>query len=251
MFVNSFRLFAAGLCAAVALLPALAQDDKPNPATKPGHRLAQAGWKARHEKFLAQTKKGDIEVVFLGDSITQGWEGNGKEAWKETFAAMKAGNYGIGGDQTQHVLWRITEGKELDGLTPKAAVIMIGTNNMGRDSAEQIAEGVEAIVKQLKKDHPKTKILLLAIFPRAGQRIDKEAAGASAKQLNTKVQKTNALLKKLGDEKTVFYRDIGEKFLDKEGGLPKDIMYDYLHLTKKGYQIWADAIKEDVAKLTK
>jgi lysophospholipase L1-like esterase len=251
-----FRLLAAGLLCAAWLLPASADDEKtdkkPNPAAKAAPRPDQ-WWQDRHEKFLAQTKKGGIEVAFLGDSITQGWEKNGKEAWKKTFAPMKAGNYGIGGDQTQHVLWRITEGKELDGIDPKAAVIMIGTNNMGtKQTPEQIAGGVEAIVKQLRKDKPKTKVLLLAIFPRASPReVGKEATRATAAQLNQKVQKTNALLKKLGDDKHVFYKDIGGKFLDKEGGLPKAIMYDYLHLTPKGYQIWADAIKADVEKLTK
>jgi lysophospholipase L1-like esterase len=251
-----FRLLAAALCAAVGLLPASGdeekKDEKPNPAAKAASRMSQPFWKGRHEKFLKQTEKGGIEVVFLGDSITQGWEGNGKEAWKKTFAPLKAGNYGIGGDQTQHVLWRITEGKELDGITPKAAVIMIGTNNMGGHSAEQIAGGVEAIVKQLRKDKPKTKVLVLAIFPRANPReVGKEATRATAAQLNAKVKKTNELLKKLGDDKHVFYKDIGGKFLDKEGGLPKAIMPDYLHLSAKGYQIWADAIKADVEKMTR
>lgn len=252
MIAISSRLLSAGLCSAVCLIPALAfEDQKPNPATKPVSRMGQKFWAARHEKFLNQTKKGDIDVVFLGDSITQGWEGNGKEVWKKTFAPMKAGNYGIGGDRTEHVLWRITEGKELDGISPKAAVIMIGTNNMGANSAEQIAEGVEAIVKQLRKDKPKMKILLLAIFPRAGKRIAKEATEAKAGELNEKVKKTNELIKKLADGKMVFYKDIGGKFLDKDGGLPKAIMYDYLHLSPKGYQIWADAVKADVEKLAK
>jgi len=248
------RLLAAGLLCAACLRPAFADDEKtdkkPNPAAKASPRRDK-WWQDRHGKFLKQTEKGDIGVVFLGDSITQGWEGSGKEVWKKTFAPLKAGNYGIGGDQTQHVLWRITEGKELDGITPRAAVIMIGTNNMGGHSAEQIAGGVETIVKQLRKDKPKMKILVLGIFPRAGKRIDKSATGAKSGELLEKVNKTNELIKKIADDKVVFYKDIGGKFLDKEGGLPKAIMPDYLHLSAKGYQIWADAIKADVEKMTK
>src|SRR4051812_25276867 len=141
-------------CGSVALVPARAEDKpkdkakdkakpKVNPAAVPMPRIDP--WWARHEKFLAQTKKGDIEVAFLGDSITHSWEGQA-DIWKKAFGAFKPGNYGISGDQTSHVLWRITEGKELDGLKLKAAVIMIGTNNVpGGHTAEQIAGGIEAI----------------------------------------------------------------------------------------------------------
>src|SRR5690348_111913 len=103
----------------------------------------------RHKAFLEIAKKGGVEVLFLGDSITHGWEG--QAAWKKYFEPLKAANFGIGGDRTQHVLWRITEGKELEGINPKAAVIMIGTNNMGPNSSEEIADGVAAIVSTLRK----------------------------------------------------------------------------------------------------
>jgi lysophospholipase L1-like esterase len=190
-------------------------------------------------------------VAFLGDSITQGWEGNGKKVWAEVFAPLKAANFGIGGDQTGHVLWRITTGKELEPIKPKVAVMMIGTNNTHGHSAEQIAGGVKAIVEELHKQKPDMKVLLLGVFPRSGAKIDKTATRATAEQLQPKIKKINDLIAKLDDGKMVVYKDIGEKFLDKEGGLPKDIMYDYLHLTPKGYQIWADAIKGDVEKLLK
>jgi lysophospholipase L1-like esterase len=229
-------------------------DKKPAPkvdANKPIERLAQEFWKKRHEKFVEIAKKGEAKLVFLGDSITQGWEGNGKKAWADTFAPMKAANLGIGGDQTGHVLWRITEGKELGGLDPKAFVIMIGTNNMGAHSAEGIASGVEAIVKELREKKPSAKILLLAIFPRSGAKIDKEEKMATAKQLQPKVAATNKLIEKLADGKNVIYKDIGAKFLDKDGNLPKEIMPDYLHLSPKGYEVWADAIKADVESLMK
>src|SRR5262249_55617208 len=152
-------LVVAGLLlSAAAFSPAGADDKKPgSPAARPIERLKMKGWQVRHEKFLARAKKGDVDVLFLGDSITQGWEGAGRKAWAETSEPMKAANFGIGGDQTGHVLWRITEGKELEGINPKVAVMMIGTNNTARDSAQDIAEGVEAIVKELRRQKPSMK----------------------------------------------------------------------------------------------
>jgi len=225
-------------------------EDKPaNPATKPAERLKQQFWKARHDRFVKRAEQGGVDVLFLGDSITQGWEGNGRDVWKENFAPLKAANFGIGGDQTQHVLWRITEGKELEGISPKVAVMMIGTNNVGGNSAEQIAEGVTAIVKELRRQRPEMKILLLGVFPRAGARIAKEATEAKPDQLQPKIKQINQRIAKLDDGTNVVYLDIGDKFLEKDGSLSKAIMPDYLHLSKKGYEIWAKAITPTLAKM--
>jgi lysophospholipase L1-like esterase len=210
-----------------------------NPSAKPVKSFNQK----RHEQFLKIVAKGDADVIFLGDSITQGWEGAGKKVWAETFAPLKAVNLGIGGEQTGHVLWRITEGKELDPIKPKAAVIMIGTNNMGgKQTPENIAGGVKAIVEELRKQRPDMKILVLAIFPRSAKATD---------NIRQKVNATNAILSKLDDGKMVFYKDIGPKFLEADGTLEKKIMPDLLHLSPEGYQIWADAIKDDVKKMLK
>ncbi|OWK43714.1 GDSL-type esterase/lipase family protein [Fimbriiglobus ruber] len=213
------------------------KDEKNNPAVKLINRD-----NPRHKQFLTIVAKGDADVIFVGDSITQGWEKNGKEAWDKNFAPLKAVNLGIGGDQTGHVLWRITEGKELDPIKPKVAVIMIGTNNMGGHTPEQIAGGVTAIVHELQKQKPHIKILLLGIFPRAANPTDK---------IRDKVKATNAIFAKLDDGKTVFYKDIGEKFLEPDGTIEKKIMPDSLHLSPAGYEIWAKAIKDDVEKLLK
>jgi lysophospholipase L1-like esterase len=221
---------------------AVAQD---NPATKPLNRDI-----ARHKQFLKVVEKGEGDVIFLGDSITQGWEGNGKKAWAEHFAEFKPVNLGIGGDQTGHVLWRITEGKEIAPLKPKLAVIMIGTNNTGGHSAEQIAGGIKAIVEELRKQKPEMKILLLGVFPRASG-IAKDDNVAPKEKLNPKIKQINDTISKLADDKHVFYKDIGPKFLNKDGGLEKKVMYDYLHLSEEGYKIWAEAIKDDIAKLVK
>jgi lysophospholipase L1-like esterase len=230
------RLLLAGAVLALSLgLTANAQDQ--NPATKLLNRDIP-----RHKEFLKKVASGEGDVIFLGDSITQGWEGAGKKAWAETFAPLKAVNLGIGGDQTGHVLWRITEGKELEPLKPKAAVIMIGTNNTGRDSAAQIAGGIKAIVEELRKQKPDMKILLLGVFPRSPKPTD---------AIRDKIKAINEDISKLADNKHVFYKDIGDKFLEKDGTLDKKIMPDYLHLSPDGYQIWADAIKEDVQKMVK
>jgi lysophospholipase L1-like esterase len=237
------RLALAALLPAIWLVALRAEEPKDNPAAKPINRD-----NARHKEFLKIVAKGDADVIFLGDSITQGWEKAGKKAWDDTFAPMKAINLGIGGDQTGHVLWRITEGKELEPIKPKVAVLMIGTNNMGNPdkmtghTPEQIAGGVKAIVQELRKQKPEMKILVLGIFPRS--------AKADAK-VRDKVKETNTIIAKLADGKHVFYKDIGEKFLEKDGSLDKKIMPDYLHLSPEGYDIWAGAIKDDVKKLLK
>lgn len=220
---------------------------KPNPVQAPDVAAPKfrdgepdAGFLKTHEGYVAIAKAGGVDVLFLGDSITAGWRGNGKEVWEKSFAAYKPANFGIGGDRTQHVLWRITNG-ELDGIKPKVAVLMIGTNNSGSDDADGIAKGVTAIVKAIHAKSPATKVLLLAVFPR----------GEKPNPQREKLAKVNATIAKLHDGKSVHYLDIGAKFLKEDGALTKDIMPDFLHLSKAGYQIWADAITPKLVELTK
>jgi len=228
----------------LALISGSAQSgDKKNPAATASPRLtkdgkADAGWAKRHDGFVEIAKKGDVDVLFLGDSITDGWrnfnpknKAGGKNVWEKSFAPLKAANFGIGGDRTEHVLYRITNG-ELDGITPKVAVLMIGTNNTGANSAEQISEGITTIVKTIREKSPKTKVLVLAVFPR-GKEIPNPG--------NSKIIEINKTIAKLDDGSNVKFLDIGSKFM-KDGQIPQDIMHDYLHLTESGYQIWADAI---------
>lgn len=233
-----------------------AQDEtkpKVNDAVKPADRLNQANWKKRHENFVERSKKGDVDVLFVGDSITQGWEGAGKKVWAEKFGSWKAANLGIGGDRTQHVLWRITEGRELEGINPKVVVMMIGTNNFSSNTPEQIADGVKAILDEFRKQKPGAKILLLGVFPRGGKspKDFKDPMVAGKDELNMKTPAVNKLLAKFDDGKTVKYLDIGSKFLDDKGGLPKSTMPDFLHLSEKGYTIWADAITKTVEEMVK
>jgi len=192
----------------------------------------------RHEAFLERAKQGNIDLLCLGDSITNGWSGQDKdgkgpiEVWERHYAPRKAANFGIGGDRTQHVLWRIENG-EVDGISPKVAMLMIGTNNQGVNTSDEIAEGIEAIVKALRTRLPQTKILLLAVFPRG------EKPGPAREKLAA----VNKRISKLDDGEMIKYLDIGPKFLNEDGTISKEIMPDFLHLKRVGYRIWADAVE--------
>jgi beta-glucosidase len=201
----------------------------------------EGGWMDRHNSFNERVKKGDVDLLFIGDSITQGWEGAGKDVWEKHYGPRKAVNLGIGGDRTQHVLWRLENGN-IAGIKPKLAVLMIGTNNSnGTDNtAEEIGAGIQAIVKKLRHDLPETKVLILAIFPRGDKPSPQREKNAKASEIASQ----------LADNKDVFYLDIGPKFLEADGTtLSREIMPDLLHLNPKSYGIWAESIEPTVAKL--
>jgi beta-glucosidase len=193
----------------------------------------------RHHKINERAKQGDVDLLFIGDSITQGWEGSGKEVWKMRYEPRKAMNAGIGGDRTQHVLWRLDNGN-IDGLSPKLAVLMIGTNNFGTNTAEDIALGIKAIVTKLRTKLPKTKVLVLAVFPRGEQPDD---------PLRKKMAAINAVIKDIGDGKMIHYLDINDKLLNEDGRQNRELMPDFVHLTARAYQIWGEAIEPKVAEL--
>ena len=206
------------------------------------------GWVARHEGFVQEAKKGGIDILFLGDSITDFWRNRGSNVWTKYYAPRHAANFGISGDRTQHVLWRMDHG-ELDGIKPKVVVLMIGTNNTGkekdtgknRNSVPETIAGVQAVVRELRAKLPDSKILLLAIFPR-GTLDDPQRA---------QVAVVNTVIAKLDDGKMVRYLDIDPKFLEADGTLPKDIMPDLLHPNERGYQIWADAMEPALDEMLK
>ncbi len=214
--------------------PKLGPDGKPN-----------TGFIASHERFVGIAKEGKAQLVFLGDSITAGW-GAKKDIWDKAFGQYTPANFGIGGDRTQHVLWRIENG-ELETIKPKGVVIMIGTNNSGTDTAEGIASGVTKIVETVRAKQPQAKILLLAVFPRG----EKASTPEKANPGRDKLKQVNAIIAKLDDGKNIHFLDIGDKFLQPDGSLTKEIMPDFLHLSSAGYQIWADAITPKLAELMK
>ena len=194
----------------------------------------------RHTGFLDDIKKmhGSIDLVFVGDSITDGWRG-ADAIWQKFFGPHKPLNLGISGDRTEHVLWRMQHG-ELEGYEARLFVIMIGTNN--GDPAPDVAEGIKAIISEIKDKQPQANVLLLGIFPR-GEKPD----GTREKNANV-----NKLIAKMDDGRSVVhYLDIGDKFLDADKTLSKDIMPDFLHPNAKGYEIWANAIDESVKELLK
>lgn len=212
-----------------------------NPAITPVDRLNEAWWKDRHEAKVKLTQQGDVDVIFLGDSITQGWEGAGKAVWDKHFAPLKAANFGFSGDRTEHVLWRLANG-EMVGLHPKAVVLMIGTNNIGHGSStpEQTAIGVSAVVHKLQESFPNAKIMLLGIFPRGTNADD---------PYRQKVAQATQLFQPLDQEKNVYFKDIGYAFVRGSGQLRTLLMPDSLHLNEAGYGIWAQAIEDDLRKL--
>jgi len=222
------------LAAVLVVLAAFSQDVE---ATKPAPRMDKEGkpdakWIGRHEGFVEIAKKGGVDFLLMGDSITDGWRGGGKKVYAASFDELKPANFGIGGDRTQHVLWRLENG-EIDGIKPKVTVLMIGTNNVRANTVDEIAAGITAIVKTLQSKLPETKILLLGVFPRSK---DPDATRERLAAINKKIAR-------LDDGKTVKFLDFGVKFLEDDGTISREIMPDYLHLTRKGYRIWADAME--------
>jgi N-acetylglucosamine-6-sulfatase len=232
------------------------------PATQPGARrggrgpaapgsttqpVLQRGTNNRHAQFLEIAKKGDIDLLFVGDSITDFWQRPGprygQAIWDKYFVPLKAADFGISADRTEHVLFRLQNG-ELEGFKAKCIVLMIGTNNLdpngARNTPEDTILGVQAVVAEIRKRQPDAKLLLLGIFPRANKADD---------PFRPLIKQVNTAISKLDDGKSIFYMDIGAKFLAADGTLTPEIMPDYLHPNEKGYEIWAEAIIGKVKQL--
>jgi lysophospholipase L1-like esterase len=204
-------------------------------------------WLKRHEEFVAEAKHGGVDLLFVGDSITDFWRTRAPALWQARYGKLRAANLGISGDRTQHVLWRLDHG-EVDGLNPKVIVLMIGTNNTGlegdrltpRNSPAEAAEGVAAVVSELRKKLPAAKILLLAVFPRSHLATDPARLEVAA---------VNQRIAGLDDGHHVRYLDIGSKFLTADGTLEPTVMPDYLHPNARGYEIWAEAMQPTLDEL--
>jgi len=217
-----------------------------NTATNP--LALGGGWIRRHEGFVAEAKQGGIDVLFVGDSITDFWRNRGSNVWSRYYAPRHAANFGISADRTQHVLWRMDNG-ELAGIKPKVVVLMIGTNNTGkerngknlRNTTPEAIAGVKAVVSDIRARLPDTRLLLLGIFPRSTLDDPQRA----------QVALINTVLAKLDDGKMVRFLDIGPKFLEADGTLSTDIMPDLLHPSERGYQIWADAMNPTLDEMMK
>ena len=239
------RYFIATIAVAMAIANAFGQKSEGFKATTAEVQTAgwaQDWWGQRHvEKMMALKEQKEIDLLFIGDSITHGFEEIGKAVWEKHYAPRNAFNIGFSGDRTENVLWRLENGA-ITGISPKLAVIMIGTNNTGHRKEEPIhtAAGIGAILGELREQLPNTKLLLLAIFPR-----DPKPDGAMRK-LN---DATNMLIEKFADNENVFYLDIGQTFLTDDGELTKEIMPDFLHPNEKGYELWAEAMEAKIKEL--
>ena len=274
--IVSLTIFTLGLagCATRPAAPAFVPQPAPNPPPAqewpvtttdepPGPRenpaiipVPQNGprYQAQHQSYVALAQKGDIDLLFVGDSITDFWHTRGKEVWDHYYGNMKAANFGINADRTQNVLWRLQNG-EGQGFSPKVIVLLIGTNNTGilsrsprafpsawRNTNAEAVEGITAVVNELRKDFPNAKILLLSIFPRGDDVI-----------AEWQIPQINQAIAKLDDGQHVFYLDITKKFLAPDGQINPDLFQraDRLHPTPEGYVVWAEAMKPMLAKLMK
>lgn len=222
--------------------PGLLEVRTPPPNTAVIPNLAPF-FQAKHQANLEVARRGDAEVLFMGDSITDFWrneEGEfaGKPVFDEYFGRWNVANFGIAGDTTQGVLYRLQNG-EGEGFSPRAVMLMIGTNNTGRNTAAEIAEGIGAVVLQLQQSFPEARILLLGVFPR----------GRANDPVRATIAEINERIAKLHDGDRVHYLDIGAEFLDESGNIPSDVMSDGLHPSTKGYEIWAKAVIEPLSQL--
>ena len=163
-----------------------------------------SGWTEHHEAINRQAREGRVDLIYVGDSIVAHYANQGKAVWDHYYAGRHALNLGISGDRTEHVLWRLDHGN-IDGLSPKLAIVMIGQNNGGLNTAQEIGEGVTAVVQKLRTKLPTTTILLLGIFQRREKPTPERAVLAAANEI--------ALLEALADGKWVFYRDINNVFV--------------------------------------
>lgn len=198
-------------------------------------------WEPRHQQKIAQAKRTQVDLLMLGDSITQGWENQGQAVWQQFYQSRNAFNLGFNGDRTEHVLWRLKHGA-VDNMAPKLIVLMIGTNNTGHrmDPALHTANGITAIVNELRKKLPQSPILLLGIFPRNKSPYN---------EMRKRNDEINELVAKLEDKKFVHYLNINHIFLDENQTLHEDLMPDLLHPNELGYQRWAKAMEPMIQQL--
>jgi len=205
-------------------------------------------WGPRHEQKLEEKRRllaagTGPEIVFIGDSITQGWEKEGREVWQSHYAPHHALDLGFGGDRTEHVLWRLQHG-EIDGIAPKVVVLMVGTNNAGHraESPQTTAAGIKRLLQELRQRLPQTKVLLLGIFPR-GEKPDDFLRGIN--------ERVNKIIAGYADGNMVHFLNINDALLNRDGTLDKDIMPDLLHPNAKGYAIWQRAMDPTLQRLLK
>ncbi len=201
--------------------------------------MSVATWQAKVRSHVDHAARGGVDLLLVGDSITEGW--GGTEAWRRVFGGYASANFGIGGDATQNLLWRLENGG-IGALRPKLVVLLIGVNNLGREqhSPEETARGIRAVLACLRQGFPGAKVLLYGIFP---------ADAAPDSPFRRAIEETNRLLATLHDGTNVFFENIGARFLEADGRLSPEVSPDSLHLSEEGYRRWAEAMAPRVAAL--
>ena len=216
------------------------------PATQAVSRPVSTGWKLwmkHHADRKAWVKDRKVDLLMVGDSIVFRWGRTGKKVWDEYYAKRNACNIGSSGDRTQHMLWHLQNGG-LEGANPKLVLVMIGTNNRGKpeNKGADTAYGILALLKEIHKQLPESKILLMATFPRGKSPTD------IGRLRNIQI---NEIIRTYADDKIVHWLDIGDVFLDEKGGLIKELMPDGLHPSEEGFKVWAEAMEPHIKKLMK
>ncbi len=211
----------------------------PNRSPGSAERPRRARHERKHGEHLTRGRSRRIELLFIGDSITEGWKG-APEIWRREFGPYRPANFGISADRTEWLLWRLEE--SLEGLSPELVVLMIGTNNLKsgrtRDPPPEVARGVEAVVELIGRKLPGAHILLMSILPRQPHRYD---------WIDHAVRRTNRLIRPLGDAERVTYVNLHDRFLDDQGALRRALYRgDLLHLSRAGYAAWAEAIRPHI-----
>lgn len=226
--------YIAVLCWIAAVISAPATPLEGEPRLKNYDWMSLGKWYHLHADDCEIALKGEAQLLFLGDSITQGWAGKGKGIWESEFERYGAANFGIGGDVTANLVWRLDHGA-VGNLKPKAIILLIGTNDLGLEGLppEIAISGIRTIVSKIRTNFPESKLLLFAVFPRG------EAPDGKYRD---DIDRINEDIQSLHDGKWIFYKDINDQLVESDGSISKEIMHDFLHLTEEGYQRWAKAI---------
>jgi lysophospholipase L1-like esterase len=227
--------------------PALPPEPVPSePADKASPRIGRDGqvseyFMKMHVMFLQQRALGGIDLLFIGDMLIDNWRkpapAGGQEIWTKLYAPLNAANFGCGADKTQNLLWRIDHG-ELDAITPKVVVLLIGTNNI-QYPPDDILLGEMAVIQEIHQKLPNAKLLIIGLIPRG---ID--INNPYVVRMRDKIKKVNDGLAQLDDGQMTHFLDLGPQFIDDKGNLNTDLIPDGLHLNAKGYQVWAQSMQQ-------
>lgn len=225
------------LATAICGLSSIAFGDRQSP-TMPQAR-EEMWWHERHRINIERGKQ-KADVIWLGDSITQLMD-DAHDLYQKFWPDHKMENLGIGGDRIQNLLWRISQGGEVDGLHPQLVIVLIGTNNLAFDNDRQVVAGIDAVIESLRRKLPESNILILGLLPR-GQRQD---------PIRARIMAINKSIAQHADGKVVYFSDGGNCLLQSNGDLIREAMPDQLHPSHRGYELIFSSVKPEIDQLLK